>query len=248
MLAGLYRNYPDEQSRGTPRAFHTDGKRNELGTRAHERKVLGAQQALEAGVRRVTIAERARRYTDCSRFVGRRDSVYSMNTTMLNVQAIEDNHTSGVYPKRPLTLVRGEGCYVWDDAGNRYFDMTSGQGVALLGHCHPAISAAINQQAQQLITCPEIFYNDQRAKLYEALMTILPEGLDRFFLCNSGAEAMEGALKAARLLTGRSGVVAMRRGFSWAYARCSRVDVEQAISRGICRVAFVGCDAHRLWR
>jgi acetylornithine/LysW-gamma-L-lysine aminotransferase len=136
-----------------------------------------------------------------------------MNTTMLNVQAIEDNHTSGVYPKRPLTLVRGEGCYVWDDAGNRYFDMTSGQGVALLGHCHPAISAAINQQAQQLITCPEIFYNDQRAKLYEALMTILPEGLDRFFLCNSGAEAMEGALKAARLLTGRSGVVAMRRGF-----------------------------------
>lgn len=126
---------------------------------------------------------------------------------------IEAQHTSGAYPKRPLLLVRGEGCTVWDDAGHAYLDATSGQGVALLGHSHPAIIEAITAQAAQLITCPEIFYNDQRARLYETLETVLPDEINRFFLCNSGAEAIEGALKVARLLTGRTGIVAAKRGF-----------------------------------
>ena len=125
----------------------------------------------------------------------------------------EDIYTSGAYPKRPLTLVRGEGRTVWDDTGRAYLDMTSGQGVALLGHCHPAIQEAVTRQAAQLITCPEIFYNDQRATLYERLQAILPEAINRFFLCNSGTEAVEGALKAARLLTDRTGIVAVMRGF-----------------------------------
>lgn len=126
---------------------------------------------------------------------------------------IEAQHTSGAYPKRPLLLVRGEGCTVWDDAGHAYLDATSGQGVALLGHSHPAIIEAVTAQTAQLITCPEIFYNDQRARLYETLETVLPDEINRFFLCNSGAEAIEGALKVARLLTGRTGIVAAKRGF-----------------------------------
>jgi acetylornithine/LysW-gamma-L-lysine aminotransferase len=126
---------------------------------------------------------------------------------------IENAHTSGAYPKRPLTLVRGAGSIVWDDEDNRYLDATSGQGVALLGHCHPAITEAITQQANTLITCPEIFYNDQRARLYEQLTSVLPDEINRFFLCNSGAEAIEGALKVARLLTNRTGIVATMRGF-----------------------------------
>jgi LysW-gamma-L-lysine/LysW-L-ornithine aminotransferase len=133
--------------------------------------------------------------------------------TQIDTRQIEDQHTSGAYYKRPLTLVRGEGSTVWDDAGNAYLDATSGQGVALLGHSHPAVAAAVAEQAQTLITCPEIFYNDRRAQLYEVLSQILPRGINRFFLCNSGAEAMEGALKVARLLTGRSGVVAAKRSF-----------------------------------
>jgi acetylornithine/succinyldiaminopimelate/putrescine aminotransferase len=60
---------------------------------------------------------------------------------------IEDEHSSGCYPKRPLTLVRGEGVWVWDDAGRRYLDCTSGQGVALIGHAHPAVAAAVALQA-----------------------------------------------------------------------------------------------------
>lgn len=133
--------------------------------------------------------------------------------TLETITAVEDAHTSGVYPKRPLALVRGVGCTVWDEAGNAYLDATSGQGVALLGHSHPAVAQAIAQQAQTLVTCPEIFYNDRRAELYHLLAEITPGDLNRFFLCNSGAEAVEGALKAARLLTGRAHVVATMRGF-----------------------------------
>jgi acetylornithine/LysW-gamma-L-lysine aminotransferase len=129
------------------------------------------------------------------------------------ITAIEDAHTSGAYPKRPLTIVRGAGCTVWDDTGRAYIDATSGQGVALLGHSHPAVVQAVSQQASTLITCPEIFYNDRRAELYHLLASITPADLNRFFLCNSGAEAIEGAIKAAVLLTGRSRIVAIKRGF-----------------------------------
>ncbi len=135
-----------------------------------------------------------------------------IDTTLTTVQ-IEDAHTSGAYPKRPLTLVRGQGCTVWDEDGNAYLDATSGQGVALLGHSHPAVADAIAEQAQTLVTCPEIFYNDQRARLYQVLGSVLPGDINRFFLCNSGTEAVEGALKLARLLTRRDGIVATMRGF-----------------------------------
>ena len=104
-----------------------------------------------------------------------------MMTQQLQVR-IEDAHTSGAYPKRPLTLVQGQGCTVWDELGNAYLDATSGQGVALLGHSHPVIVETIRQQAETLITCPEIFYNDQRAQLYDVLSSMLPADLNRFFL------------------------------------------------------------------
>lgn len=126
---------------------------------------------------------------------------------------LENQHGSGAYGKRPSALLRGEGVYVFDEAGKRYLDATSGQGVAALGHSHPAIVDAINQQAQRLITAHESFYNDRRAELYALLAQIMPGDLHRFFLCNSGAEAIEGALKVAKLLTGRDGIVAAKRGF-----------------------------------
>ncbi len=133
--------------------------------------------------------------------------------TDLTTIAREQQHTSGAYYKRPLTLVRGQGVTVWDDAGRAYLDATSGQGVVLLGHVHPHVTQAIQHQAETLVTCTEIFYNDQRANLYTTLARILPAEMGRVFLCNSGAEAIEGALKVARLLTGRSGLVGVKRGF-----------------------------------
>lgn len=136
-----------------------------------------------------------------------------MINTIIDSQAIENAHTSGAYSKRPLTILRGEGCYVYDETDNAYLDLTSGMGVALLGHAHPAIADAIARQAHTLITCAEIFYNDQRARLYELLDGLLGAEFGRYFLCNSGAEAIEGALKIARLLTGRTNVVACKRAF-----------------------------------
>ncbi|MDE2749866.1 MAG: aspartate aminotransferase family protein [Chloroflexota bacterium] len=126
---------------------------------------------------------------------------------------IEDRYGSGAYGKRPTALVRGQGAYVYDQDGNRYLDATSGQGVAALGHCHPAVIKAITEQAGTLITSHESFYNDRRAELYTLLSSIMPADLKRFFLCNSGAEANEGALKVAKLLTGREGIVAAKRSF-----------------------------------
>jgi acetylornithine/LysW-gamma-L-lysine aminotransferase len=75
------------------------------------------------------------------------------------------------------------------------------------------VVAAIREQAERLIVCQETFYNDNRARLQAELLCIAPEGLERVFLCNSGTEAVEGALKFARLLTGRPGIVAAKNGF-----------------------------------
>lgn len=130
---------------------------------------------------------------------------------MTSSMDIENAHTSGVYPKRPLTIVRGEGAYLYDDAGNRYIDCVGGQGAANMGHAHPAIVAAVQGQAAILMSCPEIFYNDKRAALLDKLTALA--GLRRAYLCNSGAEAVEAALKFAKLATGRKEIIATRRGF-----------------------------------
>lgn len=125
----------------------------------------------------------------------------------------ERTHTSGVYPKRELEIVRGQGARVWDAAGREYIDCVAGHGVAIVGHCNPAVVEAIRAQAARLITCPEIFYNDRRAELLARLAELAPAGLERTYLCNSGAEAVEAAIKFARLATGRPGIVAAMRGF-----------------------------------
>jgi len=131
----------------------------------------------------------------------------------LNSIELESHYTSGVYPKREIAIVRGEGARVWDEQGRSYIDCVGGHGVAIVGHCHPAVVQALREQASVLITCPEIFYNDVRARLLERLVSIAPAGLERVYLCNSGTEAVEAAIKLARLSTGRPGIVAAMRGF-----------------------------------
>ena len=133
--------------------------------------------------------------------------------TTPSIQSLESAHTSGVYPKRDLVIVRGEGAHLWDDQGRRYIDCVGGQGAANLGHSHPAIVEAISQQARRLISCPEIFYNDVRAAYLAELTAAAPGELNRAFLSNSGAEAIEAAIKFARVSTGRREIVAAMRGF-----------------------------------
>jgi acetylornithine/LysW-gamma-L-lysine aminotransferase len=126
---------------------------------------------------------------------------------------LENRHTSGVYAKRDVTIVRGQGAILYDEQGRAYIDCVGGQGVAGLGHAHPAIVEAIANQARTLISCPEMFYNDRRAALLARLAGLPPGNLSRVFLSNSGTEAIESALKFARLSTGRTGIVAAMRGF-----------------------------------
>ncbi len=126
---------------------------------------------------------------------------------------IEARHTSGVYAKRDLTIVRGRGALLWDDRGREYIDCAAGHGVANLGHSHPRVVAAIQRQAAELITCPEMFYNPVRAELLTKLTALAPPGMERAFLANSGTEAVEAAFKFARYSTGRTEIVAAMRGF-----------------------------------
>ena len=126
---------------------------------------------------------------------------------------LEDRHGSGVYPRQPLVLVRGKGARLWDDSGKEYIDCMGGHGVANVGHANPDVTAAVAEQVSRLSICPGSFYNDQRARLLSKLASIAPPGLDRAFLCNSGAEATEAALKFARITTNRTNIISTMRGF-----------------------------------
>ena len=130
----------------------------------------------------------------------------------MNIIEIENQHTSGVYAKQSLAIVRGQGASLFDADGNEYLDCSSGHGVANLGHAHPKIAEALYKQASTLITLFESFPNDQRAMLMKKITSLIP-GLDRVFFCNSGTEAVEAAFKFARISTGRKNIVAAMRAF-----------------------------------
>ena len=133
--------------------------------------------------------------------------------TSEEIMALETRYDSGLYPKQPLVLVRGEGARLWDADGREYIDCIGGHGVMNVGHANEAVIQAISEQAQKLLSCPNGFYNDARAELLAQLVRVAPPGLEKAFLCNSGTEAVDAALKFARVLTGRTKVVAAMRGF-----------------------------------
>lgn len=131
------------------------------------------------------------------------------NELMENEQAL----MAKVYAKRPLMLVRGEGALVWDHNDRQYLDYTSSYGVCFLGHCHPKIVEAIERQAERLIACHGSFYNDVRSELLLKIGEVSPRGLDKVFFSNSGAEAVESALKFARRSAGKPEIIAMMGSF-----------------------------------
>jgi acetylornithine/LysW-gamma-L-lysine aminotransferase len=135
-------------------------------------------------------------------------------TSALTIQQAEDSLLVPLYNKREIALVRGEGVHVWDSDGRQYLDLTSNYGVNVLGHCHPALTEAIVRQARTLTNCHASFYSEPRARLLEALRRIYPPALARFFFCNSGAEAVEAALKFARAVRpDRRAVVAAKKAY-----------------------------------
>ncbi len=129
------------------------------------------------------------------------------------IQQLETEHQPSLYAKREIALVRGEGPYLYDSEGRRYLDAMSNYGVAILGHADPEYAAALSDQLQTLATGHQSFYSDVRAELLEEIAAIAPTGLTRYFLSNSGAEAIEAAIKFARVATARPNLVAAKRGY-----------------------------------
>lgn len=111
-------------------------------------------------------------------------------------QELEQKYLLQNYARYSLELVRGKGCYVWDTAGKRYLDLITGIGVNALGHNHPRIVSVIRDQASKLIHTSNLYYHAYQGRLAKRLVET--SGLDRAFFCNSGAEAIEAALKMAR--------------------------------------------------
>ena len=132
---------------------------------------------------------------------------------MTNYKELIQKYEVDVYPRREVVLVKGKGARLWDDQGNEYIDMAAGISVANIGHGNEKVAQAISEQVATLITCPNTFYNDKKALFLEKLFGIAPKNLTRAFLTNSGTEAVEAAIKFARLNSGKTKFIAAMKGF-----------------------------------
>ena len=125
----------------------------------------------------------------------------------------EDNFLGHLYQRFPIVMDRGKGAKVWDDSGKEYIDCMAGYGVALVGHCNDRVVDAIKSQVEKLMVCHMSTYNTTRSVFLEKLSKITPAGLDKIFFSNSGAEAVETALKFSRKFSGKPGVISMKGGY-----------------------------------
>jgi acetylornithine/N-succinyldiaminopimelate aminotransferase len=132
-----------------------------------------------------------------------------METTN-QMKALDERYFMPAF-SRELALVKGDGSTVWDAEGNEYLDCVAGIAVCSTGHCHPAVVKAICDQAHQLIHCSNLYYVPHQGALAQKLVEIT--GMHKAFFSNSGAEATDGALKLARVRTGKKKFVAFTHGF-----------------------------------
>ncbi len=140
---------------------------------------------------------------------------------------------SPVWPRyTPIVAQRGEGAYIYDQDGTRYLDFTTGIGVTNTGHCHPKVVEAVQAQAAKLLHGQvNIIYHEPLLTLVDELSTVVPEGLDSFFFSNSGAEAVEGAVKLARHATGRTNVIVFQGSFHGRTAMTMALTTSKTIYR-----------------
>ncbi|MCB5184556.1 aspartate aminotransferase family protein [Methylobacillus gramineus] len=113
-------------------------------------------------------------------------------------------HLMNTYARQPVTFAKGEGVWLWDKEGNRYLDALAGIAVNGLGHAHPDLVAAISEQAGRLIHVSNVYGIAEQSSLADKLCEV--SGMDKVFLCNSGCEANEAAIKLARLFGHQKGV------------------------------------------
>ncbi|MEO6847132.1 MAG: aminotransferase class III-fold pyridoxal phosphate-dependent enzyme, partial [Chthoniobacterales bacterium] len=132
----------------------------------------------------------------------------------MNIRERYQQYVMPTYGRFDLTVERGNGCRVWDDAGKEYLDFGAGIAVCSLGHAHPAITAAVTEQAQKLVHASNLYYTGPQGLLAEEL--VKRAGPGKIFFCNSGAEANEGLFKLARKFgsaTGRYEIITFKNSF-----------------------------------
>ncbi len=122
----------------------------------------------------------------------------------------EEQFMGNLYQRFPVTIEKGEGSHVWDADGKEYIDCMGGYGVALVGHRNQRVNNAIKEQVDKIITVHSSLYNKTREEFLTKLIGLAPEGLTQVHLNNSGAEAIEAAMKFARKFTGKKGMIAMK--------------------------------------
>jgi len=122
----------------------------------------------------------------------------------------EDQFMGNLYQRFPVTIEKGVGAHVWDIDGKEYIDCMGGYGVALLGHQNQRVNKAIKEQLDKIITVHSSLYNKTREEFLKTLIELAPKELTQVHLNNSGAEAIEAAIKFARKFTGKKGMIAMK--------------------------------------
>ena len=122
----------------------------------------------------------------------------------------EDQFMGNLYQRFPVTIEKGKGSHVWDVDGKEYIDCMGGYGVALVGHQNERVVKAIKEQVDKIITVHSSLYNKTREEFLKILIGLAPKNLTQVHLNNSGAEAVEAAIKFARKFTGKKGMVAMK--------------------------------------
>ena len=143
-----------------------------------------------------------------------------------------------VYSRLPITIARGQGCCVWDDQGRKYLDLYGGHAVACLGYGNPRLSGAIADAAQQLLFQTNAVHLEAREQACRQIISVAPAGLAHVFLCNSGAEANENALRLAFLHSNRSKVVALKGAFHGRTAAAGAITDRSSTWYGFPRTPF----------
>jgi acetylornithine/N-succinyldiaminopimelate aminotransferase len=123
----------------------------------------------------------------------------------------DSKYVMQTYGRQPLVLSEGKGAIVRDIYGKEYIDCVAGIAVNNVGHCHPRVVKAIQSQAEKLMHVSNLYYTEIQAELAETLVSIT--GMERVFFCNSGAEAVESAMKLARVTSGKSAFIAAEHSF-----------------------------------
>ncbi|MDX1639259.1 MAG: aminotransferase class III-fold pyridoxal phosphate-dependent enzyme, partial [Balneolaceae bacterium] len=135
--------------------------------------------------------------------------------TESQIPEITEEYFFNVFNRLPVVLERAEGTRVWDENGKEYIDFLAGIAVTSLGHNHPSVVHAIKEQSEKIMHASNLFYYKPQAELIKKMSEVF--GMDKIFLCNSGAEAVEGSVKLARRYAAKNGkdgpIITMENGF-----------------------------------